>query len=107
MSTLPEAFLALATRHGADDATARAWWREVESRYAEPHRRYHTIEHIRELLGLLPEGSDEVLAAVTAAQNAFPAWSSQGPGARRAKLNKAADLLEARAADFAARLGLV
>ena len=42
---------------------------------------------------------DDAIAAVTAAQNAFPAWSSQGPGARRAKLNKAADLLEARAAD--------
>lgn len=64
MSTLPEAFLALATRHGADGATAKAWWREVESRYAEPHRRYHTIEHIRELLGLLPEAGEEVLAAV-------------------------------------------
>src|SRR5688572_32257527 len=46
--------------------------------------------------------ADDAIAAVTAAQAAFPAWSSQGPGARRAKLNKAADLLEARAADFAA-----
>ena len=45
---------------------------------------------------------DDALAAVAAAQAAFPAWSAQGPGARRAKLNKAADLLEARAADFAA-----
>ena len=40
-------------------------------------------------------------AAVDAAAAAFPAWAAQGPGARRAKLNKAADLLEARAAEFA------
>ena len=46
--------------------------------------------------------ADDAVAAVAAAQAAFPAWSAQGPGARRAKLNKAADLLEARAADFAA-----
>jgi benzaldehyde dehydrogenase (NAD) len=42
------------------------------------------------------------IAAADAAQTAFPAWSAQGPGTRRAKLNKAADLLEARAAEFAA-----
>jgi acyl-CoA reductase-like NAD-dependent aldehyde dehydrogenase len=44
----------------------------------------------------------DAIAAVEAAAAAFPAWSSLGPSARRAKLNKAADLLEARAADFAA-----
>jgi len=46
--------------------------------------------------------TDDAVAAVNAAQAAFPAWSSLGPGARRAKLSKAAELLEARAADFAA-----
>jgi acyl-CoA reductase-like NAD-dependent aldehyde dehydrogenase len=46
--------------------------------------------------------TDDALAAVAAAQAAFPAWSSQGPGARRAKLHKAAELLEKRAGDFAA-----
>lgn len=44
----------------------------------------------------------DALAAVEAAVAAFPAWSALGPSARRAKLNKAADLLEARAADVAA-----
>ncbi len=43
----------------------------------------------------------DATAAADAAQAAFPAWSSQGPGARRAKLNKAADLLEARAQEIA------
>jgi acyl-CoA reductase-like NAD-dependent aldehyde dehydrogenase len=44
----------------------------------------------------------DAIAAVDAAAAAFPAWVALGPSARRAKLNKAADLLEARAADFAA-----
>jgi benzaldehyde dehydrogenase (NAD) len=40
-------------------------------------------------------------AAADAAAAAFPAWSALGPSARRSKLNKAADLLEARAKDIA------
>jgi acyl-CoA reductase-like NAD-dependent aldehyde dehydrogenase len=43
-------------------------------------------------------------AAADAAAAAFPKWSALGPGPRRALLNKAADLLEARAAQFAAIL---
>ena len=39
--------------------------------------------------------------AADAAAAAFPAWSALNPGARRAKLNKAADLLEARAEQIA------
>ncbi|HEY1724976.1 MAG TPA: aldehyde dehydrogenase [Steroidobacteraceae bacterium] len=44
----------------------------------------------------------DAVAAAEAAAAAFPAWSALAPGARRAKLNRAADLLEARAADIAA-----
>jgi acyl-CoA reductase-like NAD-dependent aldehyde dehydrogenase len=40
-------------------------------------------------------------AAADAAAAAFPKWAALGPGARRALLNKAADLMEARAAQFA------
>lgn len=40
-------------------------------------------------------------AAVDAAAAAFPNWSATGPSERRAKLMKAADLLEARAQQFA------
>src|SRR6204780_1579902 len=40
-------------------------------------------------------------APADAAAAAFPAWSALNPGARRAKLNKAADLLEARAGEIA------
>jgi acyl-CoA reductase-like NAD-dependent aldehyde dehydrogenase len=40
-------------------------------------------------------------AAGDAAAAAFPVWAALNPGARRAKLNKAADLLEARAQEIA------
>ena len=43
-------------------------------------------------------------AAADAAAAAFPEWSVMGPSERRARLNKAADLLEARGAQFAAIL---
>ena len=40
-------------------------------------------------------------AAADAAAAAFPAWSALGPSARRAKLNRAADLFEAKSQEFA------
>lgn len=43
-------------------------------------------------------------AAAEAAAAAFPKWAAVGPSARRALLSKAADILEARAAQFAAIL---
>jgi predicted metal-dependent HD superfamily phosphohydrolase len=59
-----ERFLALARRHGADEETADRWWRELESRYAEPHRHYHTLAHIEHMLDLLPHADETVQAAV-------------------------------------------
>ncbi len=44
---------------------------------------------------------EDACAAADAAAAAFPAWSALGPGERRAKLLKAADLLESRAPQFA------
>src|SRR5580700_10333747 len=44
---------------------------------------------------------EDAIAAAEAAAKAFPAWSALGPNARRTKLNKAADLLEAHSAQFA------
>jgi len=43
-------------------------------------------------------------AAVDAAATALPAWSALGPNARRGLLLKAADLLQAKAPDFIARV---
>lgn len=43
---------------------------------------------------------DDALAAADAAAAAFPAWSALGPSERRARLNKAADLLASRAQEF-------
>jgi acyl-CoA reductase-like NAD-dependent aldehyde dehydrogenase len=42
----------------------------------------------------------QALAAADAAQAAFSTWSALGPNARRGLLSKAADALEAKAADF-------
>ena len=47
---------------------------------------------------------EDARAAVDAAAKAFPAWSSLGPGARRALLLKAAHALEAKAEAFAAAM---
>jgi acyl-CoA reductase-like NAD-dependent aldehyde dehydrogenase len=43
---------------------------------------------------------DDAVDAVDAAQAAFPGWSALGPNARRTALMKAADALDAKAADF-------
>jgi acyl-CoA reductase-like NAD-dependent aldehyde dehydrogenase len=42
----------------------------------------------------------DAIAAADAAAAAFPAWSALGPGARRGLLLKAADLLDAKGAEF-------
>jgi acyl-CoA reductase-like NAD-dependent aldehyde dehydrogenase len=46
---------------------------------------------------------DDVDRAVEAAQEAFPAWAALLPGARRALLQKAADVMESHRADFVER----
>jgi acyl-CoA reductase-like NAD-dependent aldehyde dehydrogenase len=46
----------------------------------------------------------DALSAASAAASAFPDWSQTAPSLRRAKLMKAADLLEGRADDFAAAM---
>ncbi|VVD64507.1 aldehyde dehydrogenase [Pandoraea terrigena] len=48
--------------------------------------------------------ADDARAAVQAACDAFPAWSSTGPGERRALLMKAADRLEAKVEAFQAAM---
>lgn len=50
-------------------------------------------------------GVEDAGRAADAAAAAFPAWSEMGPAARRALLNKAADLLEAAGAKFAPIMG--
>jgi acyl-CoA reductase-like NAD-dependent aldehyde dehydrogenase len=45
-------------------------------------------------------GLDDVAAAIEAASSAFPAWSSTGPGQRRAILAKAADIMDAKVGEF-------
>jgi acyl-CoA reductase-like NAD-dependent aldehyde dehydrogenase len=45
-------------------------------------------------------GPEDVAAAIEAASNAFPAWSSTGPGQRRTILAKAADIMDAKVGEF-------
>ncbi|MFC3294249.1 aldehyde dehydrogenase family protein, partial [Modicisalibacter luteus] len=47
---------------------------------------------------------EDAQAAADAAAGAFPAWSKTGPGERRMKLLKAAELMEARQAEFIERM---
>jgi predicted metal-dependent HD superfamily phosphohydrolase len=61
---LRERFLAFAGSRGAPAAVAERWWRELESRYSEPHRHYHTLTHVEHLLELLPHAGETVLAAI-------------------------------------------
>ena len=49
--------------------------------------------------------AEDARRAADAAAAAFPAWSEMAPAARRALLNKAADLLEPPAAEFAPVMG--
>src|ERR1700733_6151888 len=49
-----------------------------------------------------PAGREDARAAVEAAHAAFAEWSSTGPGARRATLSRAADLIIERQNDIAA-----
>jgi acyl-CoA reductase-like NAD-dependent aldehyde dehydrogenase len=46
---------------------------------------------------------EDVDQAIQAAQQAFPAWAAMLPGARRALLQKAADVMESHRAEFVAR----
>jgi vanillin dehydrogenase len=48
--------------------------------------------------------TEDAQAAADAAAHAFPAWSKTGPGERRMALLKAADLMEARQAEFIERM---
>lgn len=50
-------------------------------------------------------GENDVDDAIAAAHAAFPEWSALGPGERRGRLLKAAELMEARAGEFMALAG--
>ena len=43
---------------------AEGWLRNLEARYSEPHRHYHTLAHIEHMLELLPHADETVVAAV-------------------------------------------
>ena len=54
-----ERFLSLGPRDVAEH-----WLRDLEARYSEPHRHYHTLAHIEHMLELLPHADETTVAAV-------------------------------------------
>jgi predicted metal-dependent HD superfamily phosphohydrolase/TolB-like protein len=58
-------FVALMLRAGLDAADAGALWADVRDRYAEPARRYHTLDHLRHCLGQADIVADRVADADT------------------------------------------
>ncbi|HEV7238021.1 MAG TPA: metal-dependent phosphohydrolase [Thermoanaerobaculia bacterium] len=54
-----ERFISLGPRD-----VAERWLRDLEARYSEPHRHYHTLAHIEHMLELLPHADETVVAAV-------------------------------------------
>lgn len=68
-----------------------------------------TFEHTNPLSGetvtcIAAASVSDAQAAAEAAARAFPAWSGTGPGEKRAKLLKAAEVMEARQAEFIERM---
>lgn len=43
---------------------AERWLRDLEARYSEPHRHYHTLAHVDHMLELLPHADETGVAAV-------------------------------------------
>jgi len=82
-------------RFGADAAAIYAVFDELAARYSEPHRHYHTLEHISEMLRLIPRigppGTD-------AAALPFAVWFHD------AVCDPKADDNELRSADLASKL---
>lgn len=69
---------------------------------AESGRSYDRIDPVTGKLATkaAAAGVEDALRAVAAAEAAFPSWSQTGPEARRTLLLKAAEIMEARSADF-------
>lgn len=58
---LEASWLAFMIPLGGGMPRVSAWWREIEARYSEPHRHYHTLAHINETLRLV--NGDAAIAA--------------------------------------------
>jgi predicted metal-dependent HD superfamily phosphohydrolase len=49
---LEASWMAFAIKRANMDEVA-AWWREIDQRHSEPHRHYHTLGHVRDMLQLV------------------------------------------------------
>ena len=64
--TMEERLRVLGERTGVASSLMTSVWRDLVARYAEPHRAFHTLDHVEEMLSRLPRngGSDSVAWAV-------------------------------------------
>ncbi|HVY82498.1 MAG TPA: aldehyde dehydrogenase [Steroidobacteraceae bacterium] len=83
-----------------EEATLIIGGRDVKAKNAASFARHNPISG-EEATRAAAASAEDAKAAADAAAAAFPAWSALGPNQRRALLNKAADLLEQRANQFA------
>jgi predicted metal-dependent HD superfamily phosphohydrolase len=63
-SHLRRAWLNLLSLYDASPEAAEWAFAELARRYSEPHRHYHTLDHIAAMLGLLPRPSPPLALAV-------------------------------------------
>lgn len=57
---LHQTFIELAHRYTKDEDRIARLWNEIESRHSESKRYYHTLDHLRHLLGQVLEIKDQI-----------------------------------------------
>jgi predicted metal-dependent HD superfamily phosphohydrolase len=89
---------ALLAPFGAGDVDIDAAWVDVARRYGEPHRRYHTLEHVGEVLAVVDRLAGD---AADPAAVRLAAWlhdvvyDPSGPGSEAASARYAEERLDA------------
>ncbi|TGL98024.1 hypothetical protein EHQ76_13405 [Leptospira barantonii] len=53
--TLKQTFFETASRYSSDIDLIESLWKEIATRYGEPHRHYHNLSHLETLLSLILE----------------------------------------------------
>lgn len=57
---LTDTFLQLVTKYSKDHELANNLWLEIFTKYSEPKRHYHTIDHLEEIVADLKEVKNKI-----------------------------------------------
>ena len=57
---LTDIFLQLVTKYSKDHELANNLWLEIFTKYSEPKRHYHTIDHLEEIVADLKEVKNKI-----------------------------------------------